>query len=648
MLSQSPESGSSTPLSYRSEIDGMRALAVLPVMLFHAGFEAFSGGFVGVDVFFVISGYLICYIILGEIETGGFSFIDFYERRARRILPALFFVTMTCAPFAWFWMNPEQLKDFSQSLISVSLFSSNILFWLESDYFAAAAEEKPLLHTWSLAVEEQFYIVAPIILIFVHRYWRDSIFLVVLGFALASLALSQLAVGRYDDANFYLTPFRAWELCAGCLTAMVVRRKGLRENNALAFLGLFAIIGCMVLFDKDTPFPGLSALIPVLGTVMVLVYGCKNTLVATTLSFKPLVGIGLISYSAYLWHQPLFAFARVRLVEAPSRFDFIVLCFVALVLAYLSWRFVERPFRIPGKITKKRVVITSVVSLVVPMSFGLFGQLTDGAGRYRFTSSQIEVYNAIAQSPERDRCHASDTNSLSYGDSCRFFAEENADVAVFGDSHSVELAYALGQHLTLRGRGVRQFSYSDCPPSLGVKLNNHRGCSDWSDEIISQLVKDDEIRTVVLAYRVYGHFYGGHEGHYPEIGNAPDEAKRDAMYLSLARILSELTDAGKQVIFVKQAPELPKHISSLIMRSHSKDMNIKGVPRAWWDWRKRNFDRRFPRVSGNVEIFDPTDLFCDETQCWAAYDGTPLYFDDDHLSIEGAKLVASKISGMID
>ena len=229
-------------MKYRAEIDGLRALAVVPVILFHAGFELFSGGFVGVDVFFVISGYLITTILIEDIENQRFSLVNFYERRARRILPALFFVMLVCIPFAWMWMLPSQMKDFSQSLVAVSLFASNVLFWRESGYFDAAAEEKPLLHTWSLAVEEQYYVLFPIFLFLAWRYGKNRVFWMIVVMASISLLLSEWGWRNKATANFYLAPTRAWELFAGSIAAFIVQKNGVQKNNFLALLGLAAII----------------------------------------------------------------------------------------------------------------------------------------------------------------------------------------------------------------------------------------------------------------------------------------------------------------------------------------------------------------------------------------------------------------------
>ena len=274
----------SDAMQYRREIDGLRAVAVIPVVLFHAGFGIFGGGYVGVDVFFVISGYLITSILIGELERGEFSIVRFYERRARRILPALFFVMLVCIPFAWIWMAPSQIEDFGRSLVAVSLFASNILFWRESDYFAPAAEEKPLLHTWSLAVEEQYYMFFPLLLLLAWRFGRWRVFYLIAAIAAASLLLCEWGWREAPVANFYLAPTRAWELLAGSLCAFLQFGKEQKRDDLLAALGLGLIVFAIFVFDAATPFPSLYALAPVGGTVLIILFAANGTWTARLLS----------------------------------------------------------------------------------------------------------------------------------------------------------------------------------------------------------------------------------------------------------------------------------------------------------------------------------------------------------------------------
>jgi len=367
-------------LKYRPEIDGLRALAVIPIVLFHAGFELFSGGFVGVDVFFVISGYLITTILIEDIENKRFSFVNFYERRARRILPAIFFVMLVCIPFAWVLLSNSALNKFGSGLMGISLFLSNVVFWRSQGYFDESAEFNPILHSWSLAVEEQYYVIFPIFLILAWRFGKNRVFWMIVLMATISLLLSEWGWRNKPTANFYLAPTRAWELFAGSITAFIVQKQGVQKNNLLALFGLSAIIFSIFFYDKTTPFPSVYAIVPVIGVVLLVLYADKETFVAQLLSTKGFVGIGLISYSAYLWHQPFFAFFRIYNKQIALDLYFSLgLIISTFVIAYLSWRFVEKPFRSRNNFSKAHIFSLSLVSLILIFAFGYASkQASDG------------------------------------------------------------------------------------------------------------------------------------------------------------------------------------------------------------------------------------------------------------------------------
>lgn len=449
-------------MKYRTEIDGLRALAVVPVILFHAGFELFSGGFVGVDVFFVISGYLITTILVDDIENNRFSIVNFYERRARRILPALFFVMLVCIPFAWMWMIPSQMKGFSQSLVAVSLFASNILFWRESGYFDTAAEEKPLLHTWSLAVEEQYYVLFPVFLLFAWRFRKDRVFWMIVVMAVISLILSEWGWRNKATANFYLAPTRAWELFAGSIAAFVVQKHGVQKSDVLSLLGLAAIVFAIFAYDESTPFPSVFALVPVVGVVLLVLFAEKETLTAKLLSTKAFVGVGLISYSAYLWHQPLFAFARIRLLEEPSEVLMVILSVSSLVLAVASWKYIETPFRRKtGFFSNKKIVfLMSTVGLIVFFLLGVFGHMHNRyltSIKYAAKPDFLLTLNLLDDAKTSSPVFINE-NRFDDG-SCRFSVTNiNEDISrrilecresfepgvlVFGDSHATNMYHSL-------------------------------------------------------------------------------------------------------------------------------------------------------------------------------------------------------------
>lgn len=367
-------------MNYRAEIDGLRALAVIPVILYHAGIAGFSGGFVGVDIFFVLSGYLISSILLHDLAQGQFSLGRFYERRARRILPALFLVLLVCLPLAGWLLLPHEWVEFGQSLIAVNLFASNILFWLNTDYFAATAETIPLLHTWSLAVEEQFYVLFPLLLWWLWAKARSYLWPVMGLLLVLSLGFSEWFWRQSIEANFFLLPSRMWELLLGVLCALYLQKHtpltGL-SAEIMSVAGLIAIVTSITLLHSGIPFPSVYTLIPTLGTVA-LILSNSQTLVSRLLSTKVLVGIGLISYSAYLWHQPLFVFARLASPDTLSIGLLLGLCVLTLVLAYASWRWVEQPFRQAQRVSLNIFVIgASVISLSF-IALGLAGMLSEG------------------------------------------------------------------------------------------------------------------------------------------------------------------------------------------------------------------------------------------------------------------------------
>ena len=367
---------------YRKEIDGLRALAVIPVILFHGGLEWFSGGYVGVDVFFVISGYLITTIILQEKEAGTFSIAGFYERRARRILPALYFILFICSLFAWFWLLPHELVNFGKSIVAVVIFASNILFWQESDYFAADAELIPLLHTWSLAVEEQFYVIFPLIMILFWAFGKRILVGIICLIALFSLGLTEWGWRYFPEANFYLIPTRAWELMIGSLVAFYLfyneQPRGTIRHPA-SIIGIGLILLSIFVLDRTLPFPSLYALAPTIGTALIILFATSGTLVNKLLSQRLFVGIGLISYSAYLWHQPIFVFARIRGMDEPETGLIFLLSSFAILLAYLSWRFIELPFRDRSRFTRKQVFSASFIVSLIFIGVGVAFIISDGA-----------------------------------------------------------------------------------------------------------------------------------------------------------------------------------------------------------------------------------------------------------------------------
>lgn len=618
-------------MNYRPEIDGFRALAVLPVILFHAGFGTFSGGFVGVDVFFVISGYLITTIILSELEQGKFSIVNFYERRARRILPALFLVMLVCIPFAWFSLLPSDLKDFSESLIAVSVFASNILFWRESGYFDTAAELKPLLHTWSLAIEEQYYVVFPL---FLMLFWKlgKRWLCVTLGFAfVASLALAQWVVYLEPATAYFLLPTRAWELLIGAFAGFYFTRanykifgKGLSEFGG--WLGISLILYAVFAFSKATPFPSLYALIPTLGATLIILFATQQTTAGKFLGNSAFVGIGMISYSAYLWHQPLFSFARHRSLSEPSGLVSLTLSILSFLIAYGSWRFIERRFRRRDLFSRKFILWFSFAGTLFFILIGLTGYFyQEKSTSFRFNENQVFAITTASSSPKRSSCHFPQVDQALKREACRYFLE-NVKVAVLGNSHATELAYSLAQILKSKDIGIVQHTMSGCNHNYKIQSESDTVCSKWHIKVINELIADKSIDVVILSYR-------------------NEEYLNELKYRkSLADIANDLVDSGKRVILVLQAPMPIAHINQHLSK-YMSDLSVSIPSRKLSDWKKlySPSSEMLKLLKDEVKVFDPAELFCDSEFCYVTKVGVSLYFDDNHISVAGGGVIGFEL-----
>ncbi|MEO7246823.1 MAG: acyltransferase family protein [Novosphingobium sp.] len=640
---------------YRREIDGLRAIAVVPVILFHAGFAVFSGGFIGVDVFFVISGYLITQILMAEIERGDFSIARFYERRARRILPMLFFVILCCIPFALLWLNPSQLYDFSRSIVAVTFFSSNVLFWRDQGYFAALAELKPLLHTWSLAVEEQYYLLFPLLLAAGWRWGKKSVFWLILGLALVSLAVAEWSAHHAASADFYLLPTRAWELFAGSICAFLWTDRGANMVQSggqvvqwLGLAGLAMIIAAIFLLDSSSPMPGLYSLLPVVGTMLVILFATSGTHAARILGLGPLVGIGLVSYSAYLWHQPLFAFARIRSYGEPPGWLLLLLAASSIGLAGISWRYVEQPFRKGAKSllpNRRAVFVASAATMAVMTGLGMVGYLTKGLpqrpGMHRFVDLDFDTsgqgYRACdpALADARlDMCHATSLGPV--------------NAVLIGDSHANDKFYGLERND--RSRNWALLANSSCPPTLNIEVEaDVKGCADKMRRVLDYTLQHDEIRTVAISffasYALDTAYAADHllnhlgPDHVRITGKDPGSTNRQLIFSEgLRDYLAALDASGKQVYLMMDQPELPFFpVDCLMGRSDCR------VPQATVLERQHAYRAMVAELAlryPNVHVFDPLSLFCDGQTCFFERDGHILYHDSHHLTKIGSDIYA--------
>ena len=613
-------------MDYRREIDGLRAIAVLPVILFHAGFAVFRGGFVGVDVFFVISGYLITGILMSDLREGSFSLVRFYERRARRILPALFFVMACCIPAAWIWMLPSQFEGFTKSLLLVSLFASNFLFGGQDGYFEPAAETQPLLHTWSLAVEEQYYIVFPVLLWLLWRYRRNSVVWIIALLAIASLITAEAGWRINPKANFFFTPARVWELLAGALCAFAPRFRPSLTSQGLSLVGLGMIAASILLFTAELPFPSLYTAIPVGGTVLIILFAVRGTLAARLLSLAPLAGIGLISYSAYLWHQPLFAFARLASVDPPGDAMLLALAAASLLLAYFSWRFVEQPFRRPwpkGFATRPFIFTTSLAGIAAFIAAGLTldnrtyfeRDLTEAGKRYYAYLDYHLSADYARQYRAPDCFYGSAQNSFSYfnQDRCLKRSDTRPNYIILGDSHAAHLWRAVDE--TFPEVNVMQASASGCLPLLPYQ--GRKRCTDLVRFIAEDYVTRNQVDGIILSARW-------------------NEESASRLPATVARLLQHVP----HVIVLGPNIQLPNDLPIILGASNGEHLEeVAAHTRALL--RSREFqvtDQMVEALKGSGAVFVPLiPHVCSAEACTLLADnGEPLIFDSAHFTLAGA------------
>ena len=550
-------------MRYRAEIDGLRAIAVLSVIFYHAGFRLFDGGYIGVDIFFVISGYLITSLILEEKKSGTFSLLNFYERRARRILPALFLVMAACIPFALMLLLPRDMKEFSESLIAVSAFISNIYFSGEVGYFDTAAELKPLLHTWSLAVEEQYYIIFPAFLLVIWRLGRPVIIASLAILALASLGVAQWSAEDNLNGAFFLLRTRGWEILLGVFLAFYLfNRKDIQGNQALSLLGVLLMAGAIFGYDAATPFPSIYTLVPTIGTALVIVYATPETHINRWLSNRVLVGIGLISYSAYLWHYPLFAFLRIRFGEDLNVYLAVTAILISLVLSFLSWKFVEVPFRTrirPSSFSRSTIFRASAFMATFFIAFGSYGYAMNGffsdadKQRFELLSRHMDTDLPI-QMHDDSKCvfwsHKIDPDITKRFNNCS--RSHGKAVIILGDSHAMNLHNILantGEYPFIFG-----FSQAGCHP-----FEKEEGCHYESfDTFLSEYSENIGL----VLYHQSGAFFikdANGEVDNPQVFNEGEPYKFSQQYVNA--VIAYLNRIGKNVKVVWIGPFVESRVN---------------------------------------------------------------------------------------
>lgn len=604
-------------MQYRPHIDGLRTVAVMSVVLFHADVSWLSGGFTGVDIFFVISGFLITSLIVKELEEGRFSLLSFYKRRALRILPAYLAMIAVVVVASWFLLFPEESRALGRSIVAASLFVSNIYFWRTSGYFDPAVETAPLLHTWTLSVEEQFYILLPLFLILVAGWFARRFALAILAVSAASFAISIWGVQFRGEATFYLLPTRIWEFGVGALAAVTalgarpVGGQGLRLGLALTGIGL--ILWSMLMLNGEMRFPGPNALYPVFGAVLLIAFAEGNA-VGRGLSTGPMVYIGKISYSLYLWHWPVIVFWKMYLAPELGLADMIAVVALSALLAAFSYHYIEQPFRRPGLRRKSglKINIVGAGALAASALAGL--ALATMADRWGNTPADLQrlasYYNyggrvenlhpcfISARVPGRDKAYDAEA--------CLAEDPERPTLLVLGDSHAEHLLHGLER--ALPGVQLQAATATGCRPLVTLERDGY--CKRVIDRALKDHVPSGGVNTVLLSAR-----WG------------------DGDVAGLEATAAYLLDHVDEVIILGPTPEYSDSSAILMART------LRWGHRELDDFLDPEFRRLDDRMRaadfGTARYVSLYDLICPEKCRQLTADGVPLIYDTSHYTRSG-------------
>ncbi len=627
---------------YRPDIDGLRAIAVLSVVVFHAFPEWIPGGFIGVDIFFVISGYLISTIIFENIDKGNFSFPDFYSRRIRRIFPALLLVLTSCYLVGWFTLLADEYMQLGKHMVGGAIFISNFFLWNESGYFDNIADTKPLLHLWSLGIEEQFYIVWPVLLWLTWKR-RANFLTITLLIALISFVINIATVYTNPVAAFYSPLSRFWELLIGAsLAYIVLDEKDLanhwgKSSDSISIIGLSLFIIGVVLLSKSSIFPGWWALLPTLGGAFLIFAGPNAWVNRNILSNRILVWLGLISFPLYLWHWPLLSFAHIiqNNVSVGLRFFLVV---ASIGLAWLTYRFVESPIRKGGR---NRLKVTTLVLLMIGVGYA-------GWSANKREGLEFRYRKMIVIKPEqlRDLTKWEDKGMYPTGACNPGFIYPEAhicaqtknnelpDMVVFGDSHAFSAYWGIsksfgdaGHNVILIGKG------SGCLPLINQP---NIECRDLIDKQIDWINGEKNIKTVFISFR-------------NPIANSASSAEISSFKKMMRDTFQKFQDNHKKVVFLLSVPEarvnprlcvgdLP--FSRAINKeqcnfSEQRELEKQAV------YRNTVFEvlKSYP----NIVVFDPATVLCKNSQCSINSDETIMWMDDNHISESASYIQGQKI-----
>ncbi|MCC7036356.1 MAG: acyltransferase [Alphaproteobacteria bacterium] len=638
-------------------INGLRALAVAPVILFHFRPEWCPGGYAGVDVFFVISGFLITGLLVNMLDRNAFTLADFYERRARRILPALFMTCMMCVAMAWAGFMPEDFKQFSHTLIGISLFATNVSFYEDVGYFAGPALIKPLLHTWSLAVEEQFYILFPVFLLAFHRWTanRQKMTIGVAALFGLSLTLSLTLTAANPDASFYFLHTRAWELLAGALVFLVLQEVpiGRPAAEALSVAGIALLAFSYLAYDRDTPFPGGAAIVPCFGTALLIWSNLQTpTAIGRALSYRPVIAVGLVSYGLYLFHWPLWVFARYYLDRNLSTPETALVLIATAALSVLSYVFVEMPVRSRKLFPSRRAIFTaSLGALLLVAAIGVAGQQTDGFPS-RFSGSVLQYLTEDPRPPEE--CHFTRKGKAERQSWCKIgdaHGRKNAFI-LWGDSHAQRSSVGLGVVASSHQQAGWVVSSAGCPPLLKLERigSEKYRCPEVNDKVLD-FIRREGIKKVILVGR-WDLVMPAEEGGIEDIRSVNGPTARlvtengkellgiEAFDAAFRNTIAALSNLGAEVWVMKQVPAHRIYLSTALAKAAywGRDTAALNRPLDEVLLRRAPIENVFEKARDLPATFiDPVETFCpDGKVCLTSANMRALYHDGTHLSNYGA------------
>ena len=616
---------------YRPEIDGLRAVAIVPVVLFHAGVPGFGGGFVGVDVFFVISGYLITGILARDMAGGGIRFAHFYERRARRIVPALLAVLAVCAVAAWSLMTAEDFRHFGRSLGATALFAPNVWYALRSNYFNTPASAQPLLHTWSLGVEEQFYLLFPLMLALCWRFNRRFALGVIVALLAASFAGALWLVGRHPEWAFFLLPTRLWELMAGALCALVPPL--VTRASAAAWLGLALLAAGFSVIDRHTLDPGPLMLLPVGGTMLVLLSGRSNA-VARVLGIPPLVGLGLISYGTYLWHVPLLAFARYVWFGPLPALAIVTLIVASVLLGWLSYRLIERPVRRREMLKGRRALFGFSVA-----GLALFAALGTAIATERLGPREAAFERSLGGRFAGDDI---DQVVIPPGSGALPFV-------LYGDSHARQYYRAFSERFG-NGALVSGDACLSLPGISDIPLDDPdpARCRTLIDRF-TKMVDHRPVRVVVFAH-IWDRMLWDTAGTLD--GDLPSEGARSRFEAGLEQAIARIPDDIRIVIIGHVPGARPGSAPAmkdgwLRCQTYLNAACPTEIERADGEGNAVNrvlaeFAARHPRVV----FLDPADVLCGPQVCPIVAHGKLVYSDETHVALSPGRRIAARVASL--